>query len=96
MSTIEEWCHLFDGCEQVKWINTTPYDPSDPLPNLIEEPDSDSEIADYSPPGFVPEGGNGAAQPDEDDESIISINGSEGAPPNMKQAKRIIPTGIKP
>ncbi len=34
------------------------------------------------PPVFVPEGGNAAAQPD-DDELIVPLNAPEGAPPNI-------------
>ncbi len=59
------------------------YDLSDPLPNLIEQSDSDSETLDQQPPVFILEGGNGAAQPDEDDESIIPINDPEGEPFNI-------------
>ncbi len=46
---------------------------------MIEQSDSDSETSDHAPP----EGGNGAAQPYEDDESIIPINSPEGAPPSI-------------
>ncbi len=54
------------------------------LPNLIEQSNSDSEFSASPPPVFVPEGGNAAAQPDGDDESIVPFNASdEGASPNI-------------
>ncbi len=51
--------------------------------NLIKHSDIDSETSDHPPPVFVPEGGNGAVQAHEDDESIIPINATEGEPPNI-------------
>ncbi len=59
-----------------------PYDPSDTLPNFIDQSDSDSETLDHAPPVYVPEGGNHAAQPNEDDLSV-SINATEGAHLNI-------------
>ncbi len=50
---------------------------------MSELSNSDSETSDCPPPVFVPEGGHGAAQPDEDHESIIPINDPEGAPSNI-------------
>ncbi len=58
-------------------IDKTHDDPSDPLPSLIEQSDSDSETSDCPCPVFVPKEGNFAAQPDEYDESIIPINDPE-------------------
>ncbi len=37
----------------------------------MEQSDSDSETSAHPPSVFVPEGQNGAAQPDEDDESML-------------------------
>ncbi len=79
-----EECHcIAEDCEWVKWIDTTPDDPSDSLPNLIEQSDSDSETSACLPPVFVPERGNATAQPYADDESILPINSPEGVPPNI-------------
>ncbi len=50
---------------------------------MIERSESDSETSDCPPPVFVPEGRNGAAQSNEDDEPIIPINAPEGEPPNI-------------
>ncbi len=47
---------------------------------MIEQSDSKSETSDHPPPVFVLEGENGAAQTNEDNESI---NAPEGAPPNI-------------
>ncbi len=58
-----------------------PDEPSEPLPNLIEQSDSDCEKSDHILPVFVLERGNGVAQPNEDDESIIPIKIPQGAPP---------------
>ncbi len=80
---IEECQVIAEYCEQVKWINKTPDNPSDPLPNLIGQSDNNSETSHFPPPVFVPEGGNGAAQPDVDDESIVPLNAPEGAPSNI-------------
>ncbi len=80
---IEERCFIAEDHKQVKRIDETPDDPSD-SPNLIEQSDSDSETSDHPPPVFVPEGGDAAAQQDEDDESIVPLNApDEGAPPNI-------------
>ncbi len=40
---LEECYHVSEDCIQVKWIDKTSDDPSDSLPNLIEQSDSDSE-----------------------------------------------------
>ncbi len=37
---LEECCHIAEDCEQVKWIDKTPADPSHSLTNLIEQSDS--------------------------------------------------------
>ncbi len=51
---------------------------------MIEHSDSEIEISVCPPPVFIPEGGNAAAQPDGDDESIVPLNApDEGAPPNI-------------
>ncbi len=50
---------------------------------MIEQSYCDSETLDHLPLVFVPEGGNGAVQPNEDDVSIVPINSREGAPPNI-------------
>ncbi len=71
-------------CNQVKWIETNPDDPSDSLPNLIDQYDSDSETSDCPPPVLVPEGGNATAQHYAGDESIVPLNApDEGAPPKI-------------
>ncbi len=44
------------------------------LPHLIEQPKHDTETSDHKHSVFVPEGGNIAAQPSQDDESIIPSN----------------------
>ncbi len=80
---LEKCCCLSEDCEQVKWIDAAPDETSDPLPNLIEQSSSDGETSDYLPPVFVPVGGKGAAQPNEDDVSIVPITPPEGALPNI-------------
>ncbi len=81
---LEERRCIAEDQKKVKWIDKTPDDPSDSLPNLIEQSDSDSETSDQPPPVFVPEGGNVAAQQDEDDESIVPLNApDEGALSNI-------------
>ncbi len=44
---------------------------------MAELSDSDSETSEHSPPVFVPEGGYGAANPNDNHESIISIHAQE-------------------
>ncbi len=80
---IDKLCFLVKGSEQVKWIDETPDDLSDPFSVLIEQSYSNSETLDLPPPVFVPEGGFDAAQPNEDDASIITPNTPEGTPPNI-------------
>ncbi len=50
---------------------------------MIEQSDNECQTSDCPPPVFVPEGEKGYAQSDPDDESIIPINASEGALPNI-------------
>ncbi len=73
--TAEDWTHI-------KWIDKTPDEAPDTLLNSIES-DSDSETSVHPPPDFVLEGGNSAAQPNEDDVTIVPINAPEGACPNI-------------
>ncbi len=64
-------------------VDKTPNELFDPPSHLFKQSDSDGESSDHPPPVIIPEGGSCAAQPNEDDESIIPINGPEGAPPNI-------------
>ncbi len=70
---LKDHCRLSEDHECVNWIEKTPDEPSEPLPKLIEQSDSNSETSNCSPQVFVPEGGNGAAKSNEDDDSIIPI-----------------------
>ncbi len=64
-------------------IDKTPDETPDPLSNLIEQSDSDSENSEHPPPVFVSEGGNVVAQANEDNISIIPIKVPEEASPNI-------------
>ncbi len=66
---------------QVKWIEKIPDETLDLLPKLIKQSDNYCETSNCQPPVFVPQGGDGAAQPNENDVSITPINAPEGVPP---------------